>query len=87
MIVSITFNQPCRKIIVLFHEKQGRHPVLQAVSLIYSLDKGFNENKNGQTESIFDLSILVPRTGIEPAHHCWRQILSLLRLPISPSGR
>ena len=29
---------------------------------------------------------LVPRTGIEPAHPCERQILSLLRLPIPPSG-
>ncbi len=28
----------------------------------------------------------VPRTGIEPAHPCERQILSLLRLPIPPSG-
>ncbi len=30
--------------------------------------------------------VLVPRTGIEPAHPCERQILSLLRLPIPPSG-
>ena len=29
---------------------------------------------------------LVPGTGIEPAHPCERQILSLLRLPIPPSG-
>ena len=29
----------------------------------------------------------VPRTGIEPAHPYERQILSLLRLPIPPSGR
>ena len=28
----------------------------------------------------------VPGTGIEPAHPCERQILSLLRLPIPPSG-
>ena len=28
----------------------------------------------------------VPRTGIEPAHPCERQILSLLRLPIPPPG-
>jgi hypothetical protein len=29
----------------------------------------------------------VPETGIEPAHPCGRQILSLLRLPISPLGQ
>ena len=29
----------------------------------------------------------VPGTGIEPAHPCGRQILSLLRLPISPPGQ
>jgi hypothetical protein len=29
---------------------------------------------------------LVPETGIEPAHPCERQILSLLRLPIPPPG-
>ncbi len=28
----------------------------------------------------------VPGTGIEPAHPCERQILSLLRLPIPPPG-
>ena len=28
----------------------------------------------------------VPETGIEPAHPCGRQILSLLRLPIPPPG-
>ncbi len=30
---------------------------------------------------------IVPEIGIEPIHHCWRQILSLLRLPISPPGQ
>jgi hypothetical protein len=30
--------------------------------------------------------LLVPRTGIEPAQPCDRQILSLLRLPIPPPG-
>ena len=28
----------------------------------------------------------MPETGIEPAHSCERQILSLLRLPIPPPG-
>lgn len=58
----------------------------EAVRLIYSMGKGFSQNENGQTESIFDLSTLVPRTGIEPAHCCQYQILSLTRLPIPPSG-
>lgn len=30
---------------------------------------------------------MVPGTGIEPAHPCERQILSLLRLPIPPPGQ
>lgn len=30
---------------------------------------------------------LVPGTGIEPVRHYWREILSLLCLPISPSGQ
>lgn len=30
---------------------------------------------------------LVPGTGIEPVHHFWREILSLLCLPISPPGQ
>lgn len=30
---------------------------------------------------------LVPETGIEPVRHFWREILSLLCLPISPPGR
>ncbi|CUI03018.1 hypothetical protein BN2497_813 [Janthinobacterium sp. CG23_2] len=25
--------------------------------------------------------------GLEPPHHCWRQDLNLVRLPISPSSR
>jgi hypothetical protein len=48
--------------------------------------KDFTENENGQAESFFDLSILVPRTGFEPAHPCERCHLKAVRLPISPSG-
>ena len=44
------------------------------------------ENINGNSEGNRHLSSSVPRTGIEPAHPCERQILSLLRLPIPPSG-
>ena len=38
----------------------------EAVELIYSMDKGFSKNKNGQTESKIDLSTLVTRPGFEP---------------------
>jgi site-specific DNA recombinase len=68
-----------------FHYRTAR--LNETVRLIYSLEKGFIENKNGQTESIFDLSILVPRTGFEPAHPFERCDLNTVRLPISPSGQ
>jgi hypothetical protein len=44
------------------------------------------ENKNGNRKTDCHLSSYVPGTGIEPAHPCERQILSLLRLPIPPPG-
>ena len=47
-----------------FHYRTAR--LNEAVSLIFSLDKGFNKNKNGQNESFFDLSTLVTRPGFEP---------------------
>ena len=33
------------------------------------------------------LSLLVPRAGLEPARYRYRQILSLMRLPVSPPRR
>ncbi len=30
---------------------------------------------------------MVPGAGIEPARYCYRKILSLVRLPISPPGQ
>jgi hypothetical protein len=30
---------------------------------------------------------VVPRTGLEPAPHCWDQALNLACLPISPPGQ
>ncbi len=67
-----------------FHYRTSR--LNEAVELIYKLGEGFSENENGQTESIFDLSTLVPRTGFEPARPCERCHLKAVRLPISPSG-
>ena len=44
-------------------------------------------NKKAMKKNLHDLFFnQVPGTGIEPAHPCERQILSLLRLPIPPSG-
>ena len=67
-----------------FHYRTTR--LNEAVELIYSLGKGCSEKESGQTESNFDLSTLVPRTGFEPAHPCERCHLKAVRLPISPSG-
>jgi site-specific DNA recombinase len=58
----------------------------EAVRLIYTMNKGFSEIKNRKSDKKMRFSGKVPRTGIEPAHPCERQILSLLRLPIPPSG-
>ena len=38
----------------------------EAVSLIYSLGKAFNENKNGQNHQNLELSNLVTPPGFEP---------------------
>ncbi len=45
-----------------------------------SIDGLFSKKKAGQKTG------KVPGTGIEPAHRCQYQILSLTRLPIPPSG-
>ena len=37
--------------------------------------------------SKFKIERVVPRKGFEPPHHCWRQDLNLVRLPIPPPGR
>lgn len=47
-----------------FHYRTAR--LNEVVSLIYSLDNGFSQNKNGQNESFFDLSTQVTRPGFEP---------------------
>jgi hypothetical protein len=44
------------------------------------------KNKKGNFKKNCLKSCSVPGTGIEPAHPCERQILSLLRLPIPPPG-
>jgi hypothetical protein len=47
-----------------FHYRTAR--LNEAVSLIYSVGKGFSENKNGQSELISNLSTLVTWIGFEP---------------------
>lgn len=58
----------------------------KVVSLICRPGKDYKGGRKKESPENSELSSLVPGTGIEPAHHCWRQILSLLRLPISPPG-
>jgi hypothetical protein len=38
----------------------------EVLELIYNMDKGFSQNKSGQTESNFALSTPVTRPGFEP---------------------
>jgi site-specific DNA recombinase len=67
-------NQTKREIIgSIFPEKlvfDGLHyrtaRLNEAVSLIYSMDKAFSENKNGQNHQNLELSSLVTRPGFEP---------------------
>jgi hypothetical protein len=47
---------------------------------------GHSKIKNRKSDKKMRFSGKVPGTGIEPAHPCERQILSLLRLPIPPPG-
>ena len=61
IIGSIFPEKPC------FDKKNswtGR--INEAVQLIYSLDKAFSENKNGQNHQNFELSSLVTPPGFEP---------------------
>jgi site-specific DNA recombinase len=46
------------------HDRTTR--INEVASLIYTLDAGFPQKKNGQTDLNFDLSTLVPRRGVEP---------------------
>ncbi len=54
-------------------------------SLINRLSLCFDENKNGTSLNMFDLSRSVPRVGIEPTLQ-WNTSLSRARLPVPPSG-
>ena len=60
--------------------------VNEVLTLICSADKAFSGSKKKLAPVFGSQSNQVPRTGIEPARSCERQILSLLRLPIPPPG-
>jgi site-specific DNA recombinase len=49
----------------------------EAIALITATKKGSKENKTGKVGGNSNLSCMVPGTGIEPAHPCEYQILSL----------
>lgn len=59
----------------------------KVISLICRPVNNYRGNENKESSENSELSNVVPRTGIEPAHPCERQILSLLRLPIPPPGQ
>lgn len=44
----------------------ANRPVNEAVALLYSMDKAFSKNKNGQNDQKIGLSSLVTRPGFEP---------------------
>ena len=52
----------------------------------YSVNQSKEKNRYNLIYRLL-FGLQVPGTGIEPAHPCGRQILSLLRLPISPPGQ
>ena len=75
---------------ILYNKEKGvvrTERVNSLFAAIQPLQRIIAEKKKGNLVGDYLNSSLVPRTGIEPAHPCERQILSLLRLPIPPSGR
>ena len=75
---------------MVYNKKDGLVRTVKTNSLfeaIVPLQRFIEEKEKGNLVKNCLQSCLVPRTGIEPAHPCERQILSLLRLPIPPSGR
>lgn len=75
---------------ILYNKEKGAYRTGKVNSLfaeIPPLVRVLEENKNGNLKKDCQKSNSVPGTGIEPAHPCERQILSLLRLPIPPPGQ
>ncbi len=74
---------------ILYNKEKGTYRTEQINSIfaeIPPLARVLEKNKKGNFKKNCLKSCSVPGTGIEPAHPCERQILSLLRLPIPPPG-
>ena len=74
---------------ILYSKQKNRVRTLRVNGIFATIEplaKDLEENKKGNLKKDCLKPHSVPRTGIEPAHPCERQILSLLRLPIPPSG-
>ena len=75
---------------IMYSKQKDRVRTNRINSLFQSiplLTMAFSENRNGNSKKNCLKYSSVPRTGIEPAHPCGYQILSLARLPIPPSGQ
>jgi hypothetical protein len=74
---------------ILYEKEKGEYrtgKINSHFAEISLLVRHLEKNKKGNFFKNCLKSWSVPGTGIEPAHPCERQILSLLRLPIPPPG-
>src|SRR5204863_1799266 len=53
----------------------------------FEFAQGFDCSCHCKNRPKNEIKFVVRGGGLEPPHHCWRQDLHLLRLPISPSSR
>ena len=73
---------------LVFENKELRtNPESGVLPLLVNATKDFTLKKGKGSNNFDPSSLLVPRTGIEPALPCDNQILSLARLPVPPSGQ
>lgn len=75
---------------ILYNKKNNQVRTMKTNTLFSSIPIAamvLEEKRNGNLSQDCQNLLSVPRTGIEPAHPCERQILSLLRLPIPPPGQ
>ena len=75
---------------ILYNKQKGlvRTPRVNSLfEAIAILSSDSSKNKKADSSKNRLRFNKVPEIGIEPIHHYWRQILSLLRLPVSPPGQ
>ena len=75
---------------IVYNKKKGTVRTKRTNTLFAQIEppqRVTDENKKGNPDGDCLKYNSVPGTGIEPAHSCERQILSLLRLPIPPPGQ